>query len=597
MEVPSTAGSSTDVEPIANASTYRPLRVWFLVLVVPLMIAARYFSAWFPEMPMVWMVGAFVPGLLGLLVLLWWLTFSRAKWSERLVGLLGVIAAIATAVFFVDKTMLGPPIIVLTLPTTTAAFALTLVVMSGELSFRRTYLAIASSFLVAGFSTLLTNDGATGDFSFGFDWRWRPTAEETFLTSRLPDKASDPVNRPTAESFTNPAWPGFRGPNRDGIQRGMAFDSDWKANPPQERWRIKLGPAWSSFAVADKYLVTQEQRGEQEAVVCYDADTGGEIWAQEIKSRFFDALGGLGPRATPMIASGSVFALGAEGWLVKLNAVEGTILWKTDVRELTQLPPPMWGFSCSPLVVEDLVVIHAGGNDDQGIIAFETETGKVRWSVPADKESYSSLHLTSFFDQKQIVFLGSHGATFLDPTSGKTLLNHEFKITGYRAVQPAVIDAEQLLFTSEYAGSRLIKLKPAEQGLEAEEMWTSRSIKPDFNDFVIQEGYVYGFDGAIFTCIDLKDGSRSWRKGRYGKGQVLSLADSKTLLVISEMGELVLLEATSAEHRELARLTALDGKTWNHPVIVGDRLYLRNANEAVCYQLPQASAQLKPESK
>jgi len=585
MEIPSTADSPT----------YRPLRIWIPGLLVPLMAVARYFSAWFPEMRMVWMVGAFVPGLLGILILIWWLTFSRAKWSERLVGLLGVIAAIATAVFFADQTMLGPPIIVVTLPTTIAAFAVTLIVTSGVLAFRRTFLAIGCSLLVAGVSTLLKNDGATGDFSFGFHWRWRPTSEDVFMASRLPNNTTEPVNRPTAESFANPVWPGFRGPNRDGIQRGMAFESDWKKFPPQERWRIKLGPAWSSFAVAESFLVTQEQRGEQEAIVCYEADTGREVWAQEIKSRFFDALGGLGPRATPMIANGSVFAMGAEGWLVKLNAVDGTIRWKTDVRELTQQPPPMWGFSCSPLVFGDLVVIHAAGNDEQGIIAFEAETGKVRWSIPADKDSYSSLHLTSYFDQPQLVFLGSHGATFLDPATGKTLLNHELKTTGYRAVQPAVVDSQHLLFTSEFSGACLIELKPTDQGLEAIEVWTSRNIKPDFNDLVVYEGHAYGFDGAIFTCIDLKDGSRSWRKGRYGKGQVLLLADSKMLLVISESGELVLLAATPEEHRELAKLTALDGKTWNHPVIVGDRLYLRNAKEAVCYELPQVASQVAAE--
>lgn len=574
-----------------ESTRFRRLRIWIPLLLVPLMIVARYFPTWFPEIPMVWMVGAFVPGLLGILILVWWLTFSRARWTERLVGLLGVIAAIATAAFFVDPTMLGPPIIVLTVPTTIAAFAVTLIVLSGVLSFRRTLLAIVASFLVAGFSTLLTNDGARGDFSFGFDWRWRPTPEDVFLTNRSTNTTTEAVEPPMAESFVNPAWPGFRGPNRDGVQRGMTFESDWEKFPPKERWRIKLGPAWSSFAVADKFLVTQEQRGDQEAIVCYDGDTGREVWAQEIESRFFDGLGGLGPRATPMIANGSVYAMGAEGWLVKLDAVDGAIRWKTDVRELTQLPPPMWGFSCSPLVVGDLVVIHAAGNEDLGVIAFETETGKVRWSVPANKDSYSSLHLTSYFDQPQLVFLGSHGATFLDPATGKTLLEHEFKISGYRAVQPAVVDAQRLLFTSEYAGSRLIELKPTEQGLAAIEVWTSRNLKPDFNDLVVHEGHAYGFDGSIFTCIDLKDGTRSWRKGRYGKGQVLLLADSKTLLVISESGELVLLAATPEEHRELAKLVALDGKTWNHPVVVGNRLYLRNAEEAVCYELQQVSVQ------
>jgi len=572
----------------SDSTPYRPLRIWIPFGLLLLMGVARNFSVWFPEMPMVWMVGAFVPALLGFLILGWWLTFSRATWGERLIGMVGVIAAITAAVFGVDKTMLGPPIIVLTVPTTIAGFAVPLILMSRTLAFRRTTLAVVCAFVAAGFSTLLTNDGARGDFSFGFDWRWRPTPEQVFLTSR---QASAPSKQPlpTSENLANPAWPGFRGPNRDGIQRGVIFDSDWEKIPPQELWRIKLGPAWSSFAIADNFLITQEQRGEQETVVCYAADSGQEVWGHEIESRFFDALGGLGPRATPTLAGGSVYALGAEGWLVKLDAVHGSLRWRVDLRELTQQPPPMWGFSCSPLVVGDLVMVHAAGKQDDGIIAFDCENGKVRWSVPADKDSYSSLHLTHYFEQQQIVFLGSHGATFLDPSTGKTLLNHEFKITGYRALQPAVVDSTRLLFTSEYSGTRLIELEPAEQGLAATEVWTSRNIKPDFNDLVLHEGMAYGFDGAIFSCIDLKDGSRRWRKGRYGKGQVLLLADSNLLLVVSETGDLVLLAASPDEHRQLAQLKVLDGKTWNHPVVVGDRLYLRNSVEAVCYQLPQVT--------
>jgi outer membrane protein assembly factor BamB len=485
-----------------------------------------------------------------------------------------------------DKSMLGPPITVLTLPLTVAAFSIALILLSRVLSIRRTIVALVTAFLAASFSALLKNDGARGDFSFGLDWRWRPTPEEVFLANRNPVRPNIP--KPTAESLSNPQWPGFRGPNRDGIQRGMKFESDWNKHPPKELWRIKLGPAWSSFAVAGGFLFTQEQRGDQEAIVCYDADTGTEVWVQEIKSRFFDGLGGLGPRATPMIADGSVFAMGAEGWLIKLNAIDGSIIWQVDLREITKLPPPMWGFSCSPLVVEDLVFIHAAGKHDKGIIAFDIETGDIRWSVPADKDSYSSLHLTNYFGRQQLVFLGADGATFLDPATGQTLLKPDFRIVGYRALQPAAVDTNHLLFTSEYSGSRLIELKALEQKLESKEVWTSRGIKPDFNDLVVHAGFAYGFDGAIFTCIDLKDGSRCWRKGRYGKGQVLLLSDSALLLVISEDGQLVLLSANPEEHRELAKLKALEGKTWNHPVVVGNRLYLRNAAEAVCYQLPEA---------
>jgi outer membrane protein assembly factor BamB len=572
-------------EPVV--SKYRPLRIWIPLVLLPLMVAARFFSSWFPEIPMVWLVPSFVPGLLGLVILLWWLTLSRATWVERLVGFFGLIAGLALAVALFDKSMLGPPVIVFALPSTIVAFAVALIIGANRLSIHRTGTAVLISFLIASCFALLKNEGATGDFGFDLKYRWAPTSEDVFLASRQVNTSLAESRKPTLEDFQSPEWPGFRGPLRDGIQRGVAFVSEWQQQPPKELWRVRVGPAWSSFAVANSFLVTQEQRGESESVVCYDADTGQEVWAQNIKSRFFDALGGLGPRATPTIHAGSVYAQGAEGLLVKLSAENGAIAWQADLRELTKQAPPMWGYSCSPLVHDGLVIVHAAGSGDKGIIAFDAETGEVRWSVPADKDSYSSVHLTTFFESEQLVFLGASGALFLDPKTGATVLNHEFKITGYRAVQPAVVDSNRLLFTSETAGSRLIELNKTDQGLESTELWTSRDIKPDFNDFVVHEGFIYGFDGATLVCVDLADGTRAWKKGRYGKGQMLLLGDSDLLVVISEQGELVLLEANSSEHRELFKMQALSGKTWNHPVVVGDRLYLRNANEAVCYRLPK----------
>ncbi|MDP1560356.1 MAG: PQQ-binding-like beta-propeller repeat protein, partial [Pirellulaceae bacterium] len=563
---------------------YRPLRIWIPVVLIVLMVVARYFMTWFPEFPMVWMVGAFVPFLLSLAVIGWWLTLSRATWTERGVGLLGVGVILVGAVAAMDATMRGAPMIVLTMPTTIAAFALALIVQGGVLGFRRTGISLLLAAVAASGSALLKNDGATGNFSFGFSWRWQPTPEEEFLAQRATNPRA--ARRPTTASFQQPAWPGFRGPDRDGKQKGQVFSADWKSQPPRQIWRIKLGPAWSSFAVADQFLVTQEQRGPYEAIVCYDAETGLEVWAREIKSRFFDELGGLGPRATPTIADGRVYALGAEGWLVCLDA-DGEIVWQVDLGELTKEEPPMWGYSCSPLVHNGLVMVHAAGSGDRGIVAFDAATGEVRWSVPADKQSYSSLQLTRFFGGEQVVFLGGDGATFLDPATGQTLHFHEHKIMGYRAVQPAVIDPQRLMLTSEFGGARVIELAKSEEGLSSKEVWTTRNLKPDFNDFVTHQGFAYGFDGSVFACVDLQDGRRAWKQGRYGKGQVLLLADSNLLLVIAEeSGDLVLLEANPEELVERGTITALDGKTWNHPVVIGKRLYLRNAKEAVCYELP-----------
>jgi outer membrane protein assembly factor BamB len=574
-------------------SKYRPLRIWIPVLLLGLMVVARNFSRLFPEMPQVWMAVAFGPALAGILVLVWWLACSRATWKERVLGFIVVAGGIAAAIFLLDKSMIGPPAIVLTVPSTLAAFAVVLILLSRKLTFGRTTIAVLVSLIVAGFSTLLKNEGAAGDFSFGYKWRWSPSSEDTFLASRQTQAASsgaeaDDIRRPTADSFNEPQWPGFRGLERDGIQRGQTFAKDWTANPPVEKWRIAVGPAWSSFAVADSFLVTQEQRGEQEAVVCYDGETGREVWANDTQSRFFDALGGLGPRATPTIDKGNVYAMGAAGWLVKLSGNDGKLIWKKNLSEITGQQPPMWGYSCSPLVHEDLVIVHAAGNDEKGILAFDTESGDMRWSVAANKDSYSSLHLTRFFGDQQLVFLGSDGAVFLNPKTGETLMKHEFEIQGYRALQPAVVDDDRLFFTNESEGSRLIRLNKTESGLESTEEWTSRDIKPDFNDFAIHKGHIYGFDGPMFVCVNLEDGKRTWKKGRYGKGQMILLADSDLILVISEKeGELVLLDADPSQHREVFKMKALEGKTWNHPVVVGDRLYLRNAAEAVCYELPK----------
>jgi hypothetical protein len=173
----------------------------------------------------------------------------------------------------------------------------------------------------------------------------------------------------------------------------------------------------------------------------------------------------------------------------------------------------------------------------------------------------------------------------LDPVSGEMQLDYQWKCDGYRALQPQAYK-DSILLPTQTLGTRRIQIIEDETELSAKELWTSRFLKPDFNDFVIQDQFAYGFDGKIFTCIDLETGERKWKRGRYGKGQVLLLVNSKLLLVLSEQGDLVLLKADPLEHIELAAIAALEGRTWNHPVVVGDKLYVRNGEKAICYRLP-----------
>ena len=575
--------------------SWRPLRIWIPILLLPLMVFMRFVPGLVPDGPsMIWMASAFGPFLVGLLVMLWWLLASRARWFERILGVLGVVGAVGIEQAVCHESMRGPLPIVMTIPMAIAAFALGAILFGNKLSIHRTWLAIGLAALGAGYSALIKTDGVWGDFSFGFNWRWNQSAEQKALSEiRQAEKrtSSQPIDsQGVLGELKLAAWPGFRGPQGDSAQRGRRFSDDWRAHPPQEIWRKRLGPAWSSFSIGADRLFTQEQRGENEAVACYDSKTGEPIWSFETPSRFFESLGGLGPRGTPTLSDGSIYALGAEGILVKLDAMDGKLVWKADLKEASgRKEPPMWGFSCSPCIESGVVIVHAGGKGDKGVIAFNVEDGQVAWTAPAGEMSYSTVQKIKLLDQTYLCLLSNTGAHLWEPATGKSLYNYEFVHQGYRACQAQVIDGNKLLIPAGMGtGTRLVEFTSGDNGLEAKEVWTSKDMKPDYNDILVHDGNIYGFDNAIFACIGLEDGKRKWKGGRYEKGQALLLADSGLILVISEKGELVLLRATSEKHQELGKIAALSDKTWNHPVVVGDRLYVRNAQEAVCYQLATA---------
>ena len=143
-----------------------------------------------------------------------------------------------------------------------------------------------------------------------------------------------------------------------------------------------------------------------------------------------------------------------------------------------------------------------------------------------------------------------------------------------------------MLFASGYGtGARLLRIGRIENGWDVAQVWSTKDIEPYFNDSVCHHGYVYGFDGKVLACIDLRSGKRCWKGGRYGYGQILLLPEMDLLLVISETGEAVLVKADPQQHHELGRFQAVNGKTWNHPVIAHDRLLVRNSEEAACFEL------------
>jgi outer membrane protein assembly factor BamB len=631
--------------------TRKPLRLWPGVVAVVLQWLLWYVvPVIFPEGVLFGMIGGVVCALV---LVLWWLFFSRALWSERIGALILMIVAILATKRIVHESIAGAGMGNLLYISAIPGLGLALVAWA--MASRRFPQGARRASLVAAVVlacvpwTLLRTAGVIGGVGSEYHWRWTPTPEQRLLArggdepAPLPSapkaaetpeqpvaaKASDeptasmpaaaaaktsgkqPPARPGDEPLdsaraksaalptapstprTEPApstairtgadWPGFRGPGRDSIIRGVEIETDWSKSPPVALWRRPIGPGWSSFAVRGDLLYTQEQRGDDEVVTAYKVTTGEPVWRHRDAVRFYESNGGAGPRATPTLGGGRVYTFGATGILNALEAGNGSVVWSRNAGSDTGVKVPGWGFTSSPLVVDDVVIVAASG----ALIAYDRASGDRRWFRKSKGGSYSSPQMATIGGVAQVLLLNGAGATSVAPADGTDLWEHSWP--GVPIVQPALTaDGDVLMSTGGMtggAGMRRIAVAHGPGGWTTEERWTSSGLKPYFKDFVVHKGHAFGFDGSILACIDLADGKRKWKGGRYGNGQLVLLPDQDLLLVLSEEGELALVGATSDQFTELARFPALNSKTWNHPVLVGDVLLVRNGEEMAAFRL------------
>jgi len=565
----------------------RPLRLWPGVAAVMLQWLLWFiFPIVAPDAAMFGMLGGLACGLV---VLLWWLLFSRAPWSERVGAIVLMVVAIVATKRVVHESIAGGGMGMLlyfqAIPVLTLALVAAATASRRLSSGPRRVTMIGAILLACGVFTLLRTGGISGEGDSDFHWRWTATPEERLL-AQAGDKR--PALSAPAEAKTGVDWPGFRGPERDGIVRGVRIETDWSRKPPVELWRRPIGPGWSSFAVGGDLLYTQEQRGDEEVVSCYNVTNGEPVWRHSDAARFWESNAGAGPRATPTLSDGRVYTFGATGIVNALDAGDGSVVWSRNAGSDTGAKIPGWGFASSPMVVNDVVIVAASGR----LVAYDIASGNPRWFGPTGGGGgYSSPHLVTIHGVDQILLLKGGGVVGVSPADGALLWEHSWQ-PGVGIVQPALAADGDILITAADEmggiGTRRVAVTHGSGGWTVEERWTSRGLKPYFNDFVVHKGHAFGFDGSILACIDLKDGKREWKGGRYGNGQLVLLPDQDLLLVLSEEGELALVGATPDQFTELARFQAIESKTWNHPVLVGDTLLVRNGEEMAAFRISLA---------
>ena len=387
---------------------------------------------------------------------------------------------------------------------------------------------------------------------------------------------------PTASSGRN-YWTNFRGPKRDGKYEATPVLTSWPSGGLSPIWKQPVGVGYASFAIADGRAYTIEQRRGQEVVAAYDVGTGRELWTQGWSALYEDSNGD-GPRATPTWDQGRIYALGATGELRCLDANTGAIIWGKNILSDNGARNLQWAMAASPLIVDDKVIVLPGGAGGKSVVAYNKMTGAPVWKVLNDAQAYVSPMLVDLAGRRQIMVVSSSRVMGLSET-GALLWSYPWDTNGgINVSQPIIVDKNRFFISSGYGkGAALVEVKGSGDSFTATTIWENINMKNKFNSSVLHNGYVYGLDEGILTCLDVNTGERKWKGGRYGYGQVL-LA-SGHLILTSDGGELALVKATPDQYTEVARFTALQGQTWNYPAIADGRLLVRNANEMAAYDI------------
>jgi outer membrane protein assembly factor BamB len=379
-------------------------------------------------------------------------------------------------------------------------------------------------------------------------------------------------------------WNQFRGNFRNGTGETTDILTEWPQDGPGLVWKKEIGSGFSELLVSGNRLYTlfaekTDSVTGWEYVASYDAGTGEELWRSQLDSIFIDVDGwGDGPRSTPASDDAYLYCFSGHGKLYAVSKTDGSILWTVDFVRQFNSTLPRWGFSASPILSGDMVIMEVGGDEGRAFAAFNKQNGGLIWAAGEGDAMYSSPITAEINGQQQIIFVNGRRLSSYD-MHGDTLWTYQMPIGNPMASPLFIPPAHIFVSANNGSGSFLI-------GLDADvinELFTSSAMKNDWSSSVYRDGYIYGFNLASLQCISVEDGKRVWHKRGFGKGNLILVGDK--LLVLSDQGDLSVVNATPEGFTELGSISVLEGRSWTAPSYANGRVYMRNHTHMACVEL------------
>ncbi len=371
------------------------------------------------------------------------------------------------------------------------------------------------------------------------------------------------------------SWPQWMGPKHDGISQESNWSPDWPGSGLPVAWKKDIGIGFSSISIAEGRLLTMGHVDGEEFVYCLSEQTGELLWSHKYRCQLVDNLHEGGPGSTPTIHEGLVYSVGREGQFFCFELETGKIVWEKDLQKDLDVILPEWGFTSSAYVYQDQIILEAGR-----VVSYNKLTGEKSWQSEKHQAGYGSVAVMKQNQQTYFVSLDCDALRVYTAEDGREVASAPWESPFRTNSTTPIVQGNRIYISAGYnVGCALFQWT----GSDLELVYKNRGMRNHFNNSILLDGYLYGFDGnsnlgrvVQLTCMNLKTGEVAWKQRGMGCGSLM-IVNGK-LLALSEDGDLILANATPERFEEIVRVPFLSGRCWTVPVFLNNRIYGRNAS-------------------